>query len=61
MIDEVVSPVLHNKEPVAVVESVDVPLQSFTTVTTGVACVDFGAAIPPFSGLIQPFSVLVTL
>ena len=59
--EEVVSPVLHNKVPVAVVESVDVPLQLFTTDTTGVAGVDFGAAVPLLSGLIQPFSVLVTL
>ena len=34
VIEEVLSPVLHNKIPVAVVDNVEVP-QLFTTVTTG--------------------------
>ena len=34
VMDEVVSPVLHNKVPVAVVDKVEVP-QLFTTVTIG--------------------------
>ena len=37
MIDEVVSDVLHNNVPEAVVDNVDVPLQLFTTFTEGVA------------------------
>ena len=59
--DKVVAPVLHNKVPASVVESVDVPLQLFTTDTTGVAGVDLGAAIPTPAMLGQPFSVDVTL
>ena len=35
--DEVVDAVLHNNDPVALVESVDVPLQLLVTVTTGAA------------------------
>ena len=41
VIGEVVSVVLHNNVPVAVVDNVDVPLQLFTTVTEGVAGVAF--------------------
>ena len=37
VIEGVVALVLHNKLPVAVVESVDVPLQLSSTVTTGAA------------------------
>jgi pyruvate carboxylase len=37
VIEEPLVPVLHNKLPVAVVDKVDVPLQLFTTDTTGVA------------------------
>lgn len=36
---------LHNKVPVAVVDKVEFP-QLFVTVTTGVAGIAFGAAVP---------------
>ena len=58
---DVVSFVLHNKPPVDVVESVDVPSQLSTTVTTGVAGVVFGDARPEPTALVQPFIVCVTL
>ena len=58
--DEVVALLLHNRVPVAVVESVDVPLQLFTTVTTGVAGITFGAAILLPAALVQAFTVVVT-
>ena len=61
MIDEVVAPLLHNRVPVAVVESVDVPLQLFTTVTTGVAGITLGAAVLLPAALVHPFTVVVTL
>lgn len=60
MIDEVVAPLLHNKLPVAVVVSVELP-QLFTTVTTGVAGVDLGAATPLPGKLVQPLTVLLTV
>lgn len=56
----VVAPVLHNKLPPALVESVEVPLQLFTTVTTGVEGIAFGAAVALPALLIQPFTVVVT-
>ncbi len=46
VIDEVVAPLLQCKIPVAVVESVDVPLQLFTTVTAGVAGVTGTVNVP---------------
>jgi hypothetical protein len=54
--DEVVSPVLHNKVPVAVVDNVEVP-QLFTTVTTGADGTTLGAAMPDPAALVQPFTV----
>ena len=60
MIDGVLAPLLHNKAPVAVVESVELP-QLFTTVTTGVAGVVFGAAVPLPGALVHPFTVVVTV
>ena len=45
VIEEVLSPVLHNKVPEAVVDKVELP-QLFTTVTTGVAGNATGAAVP---------------
>ena len=50
---------LHNKAPVAVVDNVELP-QLFTTVTTGVAGVTFGAEMPVPNALIHPFTVLFT-
>ena len=52
---------LHNNDPDAVVDSVDVPLQLFTTVTTGASGVVFGAAMPEPAALVQPFTVVVTV
>ncbi len=40
-IDAVVAPVLHNKDPDAAVESVEVPSQLSVTVTTGAVGVGF--------------------
>ena len=40
VIEEDVSPVLHNNAPVAVVDNVDVPSQLLTTLTNGVAGLD---------------------
>jgi hypothetical protein len=61
VIDDVVAPVLHNRLPVARVESVDVSSQLFTTVTTGVDGVVFGAAVPLPAVLVQPLTVVVTV
>ena len=60
--DEVVAPVLHNREhPGADVVSLDVPLQLFTTVITGVAGTAFGAATAVATALVQPFTVVVSV
>ncbi len=59
--DEVVAPVLHSNDPVAVVESIEVPLQLFTTVTAGVAGVALGAAVPLPAALAHPFTVAITV
>ena len=53
VIDGVVAPLLHNKFPVAVVDSIDVP-QLFTTVTTGTAGFVLGADTPLPAELLQP-------
>ena len=59
--DEVVAPLLHNKEPVKdVAVNVEVP-QSSTTDTTGADGIAFGAATPLPEGLVQPFTVCVTV
>jgi hypothetical protein len=61
VIDEVVAPLLHNKEPVNdVAVNVELP-QLFTTVTTGAAGISLGAATPLPEGLVHPFSVCVTV
>jgi hypothetical protein len=60
VIDEVVAPLLHNKDPEAVVVKVELP-QELTTVMVGFAGRAFGAATPLATGLIQPLSVLVTV
>jgi putative N-acetylmannosamine-6-phosphate epimerase len=61
VIDDVVAFVLHNNDPVAVVDSVEVPLQLSTTFTTGVDGVVLGAAVPVPGKLVQPFTVVVTV
>jgi hypothetical protein len=58
---DVVAPLLHNRLPAALVESVDVPLQLSCTVTTGVDGVVFGLAVPLPALLVQPFTVVVTV
>ncbi len=60
--EEVVAPLLQSSEPVnpdAV--SVEVLLQLSTTLTTGAAGADFGAATPLPLALVHPFSVCVTV
>ena len=61
VIVDVVAPVLHNRFPAALVESVEAPLQLFTTVTKGAAAVFFGAAVPLPGLLLHPFIVAVTV
>jgi hypothetical protein len=61
VIVEVVALLLHNNDPVAVVDSTDVLLQLSTTVTTGVAGTAFGAEIPLPDALVQPLTVVVTV
>ena len=61
VIDEEVSVVLHNNVPVAEVESVEVPLQLFTTFTVGGVGVVFGAAVLDPAALVQPSTVCVTV
>ena len=60
VIDDVVAPVLHNKVPVALVVSVDVP-QLSVTVTTGADGIAFGDAVAVPAALTQPFIVCVTV
>jgi hypothetical protein len=58
--DEMVAPLLHNKEPVKdVAVNVELP-QLFTTVTTGADGMSLGAATPLPEGLVHPFTVCVT-
>ena len=61
VIDALEEPVLHSKLPPAFVDRVEVPLQLFTTVTTGVAGVVLGAAVPDPGKLVQPPTVVVTV
>ena len=56
MIEGVVSPVFHNKVPVAVVDKTELP-QLSETGTTGVDGMAFGAAVPWPCVLVQPFTV----
>ena len=59
--DEVVAPLLHNKEPVKdVAVNIELP-QLSTTDTMGAAGIAFGAATPLPEGLLQPFIVCVTV
>jgi hypothetical protein len=59
--DEVVAPLLHNKEPVYdVAVNVELP-QLSTTVTTGADGMSFGVATPLPEGPVQPFTVCVTV
>ena len=61
VIDEVVAPLLHNKEPVKdVAVNVELP-QLSTTDTVGADGIAFGAATPLPGRLVHPFSVCVTV
>ena len=46
VIEELADPLLHNNNPEAVVDSVDVPLQLLTTVTVGVGTKSGTVSIP---------------
>ena len=61
VIEAVDAPVLHSSVPAATVDKVEVVLQLSTTVTTGVAGVVFGAAVPLPAALVHPFTVVVTV
>ena len=58
--EAVLAPLLQRMLPPAGIESVELP-QLFTTVTTGVAGVATGAAVPEPAALVQPLTVLVTV
>ena len=61
MIDEVVAPLLHNKEPVKdVAVNIELP-QLSTTDTVGADGIAYGAAAPLREGLVHPFTVWVTV
>ena len=60
VIEEAVELLLHNNEPTALVDKVELP-QASLTVTTGVDGIDLGAAIPEPAALVQPFRVCVTV
>ena len=56
--EEVVAPVLQSNEPLKPdAVSVEVLLQLSTTLTTGAAGADFGAATPEPAALVHPLSV----
>jgi hypothetical protein len=60
VIEEVVSPVFQNNVPDARVDKVEEP-QLFTTVITGLAGIDFGAATPTPGVLVTPLTVCFTV
>ena len=60
MIDEVVALLLHNNDPAALVDSVELP-QLLTTDTTGVAGIALGADTPLPAALVHPLTVVVTV
>ena len=60
VMDEVVAPLLHNKEPPnEPAVNVELP-QLFSTVTTGADGMSFGAATPLPEELLHPFTVCIT-
>jgi hypothetical protein len=61
VIELTVALLLHNNDPVAVVVNVEVPLQLFTTVTSGVEGTDLGCAVPDPGWLVHPLDVCVTV
>jgi len=61
-IEDVVSPVLHIKVPVAFVDNVDGPSQTFATTTTGVGGKLLGNASVDVEGaLVHPLTVVVAV
>ena len=60
VIEEPVAPVLHNKDPTALVDKVDTP-QLSVTVTIGADGIALGDATPEPAALVHPFTVWVTL
>jgi hypothetical protein len=56
MMDGVLSPVLHTKVPVALVDKIELP-QLFATFTTGADGIAKGAAMPAPATLVQPPTV----
>jgi hypothetical protein len=61
VMDEVVAPLLHNKDPVVpVAVNTELP-QLFTTITVGATGIVFGADVPLPAALVQLFKVCVTL
>lgn len=57
---DVVSPVLHSRDPSAVVDRVD-DSHSLLTVTTGAGGTVLGAAVPLPGRLVHPSTVVVTV
>src|SRR5205809_1035318 len=60
LINEVVSPVFHNKSPLAVVDNMEFP-QLLMSDTDGLAGAVLGAAIPLPARLTHPFIVALTV
>ena len=60
VIEAVLAPLLHKIVPPVGIDKVELP-QLLTTVTTGVAGVATGAAMPEPAALVQPLTVLVTV
>ena len=56
VIEAVVAPLLHNIVPPVGIDKVELP-QLLATVTTGVAVVATGAAMPEPCALVQPLTV----
>ena len=61
MIEDVVSPVLHDNAPVATEDNVDVLLQLSTELAVGADGIVFGADVPVPDPLPQPLTVWATL
>ena len=60
VIEDVVWPLLHCNEPLALVDNMELP-QLFVTDTTGAVGVDFGADTPIPGALVHPSTVVVTV
>ena len=60
VIEEAVELLIHNNDPPALVDKVEL-LQTSLTVITGVDGIDLGAAVPEPAALVQPFTACVTV